>query len=121
MTCDAISKATYSRGSGSGARGARGAERRESDTRAGVRVRYARLGARRGCAVGGGAWAWVGGGGGRSGEAGCSVRLVSDSIANKLLTASPTPSFPIANKPLTASPTPSFLIANMPLHYRQHT
>jgi len=67
MTCDAISKATCSSGSGSGARGARGAERRESDTGAGVRVRYARLGARRGCAVGGGAWAWVGGGGGRSG------------------------------------------------------
>ena len=63
MTCDAISKATCSSGSGSGARGARGAERRESDTRAGVRVRYARLGARLGCAVGGGAWAWVGGGG----------------------------------------------------------
>ena len=63
MTCDAISKATCSSGSGSGARGARGAERRESDTGAGVRVRYARLGARLGCAVGGGAWAWVGGGG----------------------------------------------------------
>ena len=72
MPCDAISKVAHSRGSGSVARGARGAERRESDTRAGVRVRYARLGARRGCAVGGGAWAaaWVGG---RSGEVGCSV------------------------------------------------
>ena len=81
MTCDAISKATCSSGSGSGARGARGAERRESDTRAGVRVRYARLGARLGCAVGGGAWAWVGGGGGRSGEVGCSVRLVGAGVA----------------------------------------
>ena len=64
MTRDAILKANYSSRSGSGAlEGARGAERRESDTRAGVRVRYARLGARRGCAVGGGAWAWVGCGG----------------------------------------------------------
>ena len=73
MTCNAIVKANYSSASGrvGGAlEGARGAERRESDTRAGVRVRYARLGARRGCAVGGGAWAWVGG---RSGEVGCSV------------------------------------------------
>ena len=81
MPCDAISKVAHSRGSGSVARGARGAERRESDTRAGVRVRYARLGARRGCAVGGGAWAWVGGGGGRSGEAGRSVRLVGAGVS----------------------------------------
>ena len=60
------------RESGGALEGARGAERRESDTRAGVRVRYARLGARRGCAVGGGAWAWAWVGG-RSGEVGCSV------------------------------------------------
>ena len=87
MTRDAILKANYSSRSGSGAlEGARGAERRESDTRAGVRVRYARLGARRGCAVGGGAWAWVGG---RSGEVGCSVsdrQQTSGSIANTFLT-----------------------------------
>ena len=41
------------RGSGSGARGARGAERRESDTRAGVRVRALR-GSRGAARVGGG-------------------------------------------------------------------
>ena len=105
MTCDAISKATCSSGSGSGARGARGAERRESDTGAGVRVRYARLGARRGCAVGGGAWAWVGGGGAEddrvrwvqrargsgSGARGARHRQhTSGSIANTFLTQSQT-------------------------------
>ena len=100
MTCNAIVKAHYSSASGrvGGAlEGARGAERRESDTRAGVRVRYARLGARRGCAVGGGAWAWVGG---RSGEVGCSVlvRAGEISIANTFLTQSPTNLLlPIAN------------------------
>ena len=92
MPCDAISKVAHSRGSGSVARGARGAERRESDTRAGVRVRYARLGARRGCAVGGGAWAWVGG---RSGEVGCSV-LVGVGVALE--------GHAIANTPLAPSP-----------------
>ena len=98
MPCDAISKVAHSRGSGSVARGARGAERRESDTRAGVRVRYARLGARRGCAVGGGAWAWVGGGGAeddRVSLVGCSV-LVGVGVALE--------GHAIANTPLAPSP-----------------